>query len=63
MFLLQKFTMEIVLSLDTEPYMKREKMKSLLFKEVHERVGKKEGPHNGVPIFLKYVMMQLGHNK
>jgi hypothetical protein len=55
--------MEIVLSLDTEPYMKREKMKSLLFKEVHERVGKKEGPHNGVPIFLKYVMMQLGHNK
>jgi hypothetical protein len=48
--------MEIVLFLDNEPYTKKEKMKPLLFKEVHERVGKKEGPHNGVLTFLKYVM-------
>jgi hypothetical protein len=55
--------MELVLFLDNEPHMKREKLKPVLLKEVHERDGKNEGPHNGVPIFLKYVMMQLGHNK
>jgi hypothetical protein len=33
---------ELVLFLENEPYMKREKMKPLFLKEVHERVGKKK---------------------